>query len=168
MAFKPGHAGALMVGITGGSTVDDPLDLGVRQAVYDGFTNDGRAPTIGDICRRVGAGEAAVRAALRRLAGSHALVLQPESGEVLMANPFSAVPTAFAVSSHERSWWGNCIWDGLGILAMVGTDGSVMTGCPDCGEGLRLEVQAGQVTGGPCLAHFAVPAREWWQNIVFA
>jgi hypothetical protein len=148
--------------------VDDPLDLGVRQAVYDGFINDGRAPTIGDICRRVGAGEAAVRAALRRLAGSHALVLQPESGEVLMANPFSAVPTAFAVGSHDRSWWGNCIWDGLGILAMLGADGSVATACPDCGEALTLRVRNGLVEGDPSLAHFAVPAREWWQNIVFA
>ncbi len=105
--------------------------------------------------------------ALQRLAGAHALVLQPASGEVLMANPFSAVPTAFVVSSAGRSWWGNCIWDGLGILAMLGADGSVATACPDCGEALTLSVRNGRVEGDPCLAHFAVPARSWWDDVVF-
>jgi hypothetical protein len=36
-----------------------------------------------------------------------------------MANPFSAVPTPFLVRSGDRSWYGNCIWDALGIPAML-------------------------------------------------
>ena len=145
----------------------DDLDLAVRHAIYDGFLTAGRAMQASEIAQQLRMDEPAIRAALRRLADTHALVLQPSSGEVLMANPFSAVPTAFAVASRGRSWWGNCIWDGLGILAMAAVNGSVSTGCPDCGEALRLEVHAGQVSGSACVAHFAVPAREWWRDIVF-
>lgn len=145
----------------------DDLDLAVRRAIYDGFLAAGRAMQVSEIAGLLGMDEPAIRSALRRLAEAHALVLQPSSGEVLMANPFSAVPTAFAVASQGRSWWGNCIWDGLGILAMAAADGSVSTGCPDCGEALRLDVQDGEVSGGACVAHFAVPAREWWRDIVF-
>ena len=113
--------------------MNDELDLLVRQAVYDGFITAGRALPVGEIARRLDTPEPSVRASIRRLADAHMLVLQPSSGEVLMANPFSAVPTAFAVSSQGRSWWGNCIWDGLGILAML----AVGRGRCDCMPGLR-------------------------------
>jgi len=145
----------------------DELDLIVRQAVYDGYITAGRTLQAGEIAQRLDIGEPAVRAALRRLADAHSLVLQPSSGEVLMANPFSAVPTAFAVSSQGRAWWGNCIWDGLGVLAMVAADGSVTTACPDCGEAMTVTVERGRLSGGQGVAHFAVPARSWWQDIVF-
>ena len=105
--------------------------------------------------------------AFHRLAQGHILVLQPESGEILMANPFSSVPTAFLVEANGQSWWGNCIWDALGILAMVGKDGRVRSSCPDCGEGLRLTVTNGEMESTSLVAHFSVPANQWWDNIVF-
>lgn len=143
------------------------LGLAVRQSIYDGFLAEGRSPSAAEIAGRLGTGEGEVRQELMKLAQAHALVLQAESGEVLMANPFSAVPTTFAVTSGGRSWWGNCIWDALGILAMVAADGEVATACPDCGEALRLSIRAGTLSGGPAIAHFFVPARLWWEDIVF-
>lgn len=143
------------------------LGLGVRQSIYDGFLAEGRSPSAAELAGRLGTGEGEVRQELMNLAQAHVLVLQAESGEVLMANPFSAVPTAFAVTSRGRSWWGNCIWDALGILAMAGSDGEVATACPDCGEALRLTIRAGALSGGPAIAHFTVPARLWWDDIVF-
>jgi len=147
--------------------MSEGLDLEVRREVYDGFLTAGRALSIGEIALRLSKGDQDVGQALQRLAGAHALALQPSSGEVLMASPFSAVPTAFVVTSSGRSWWGNCIWDGLGILAMLGADGGVATACPDCGESLTLLIRNGLVEGDPSLAHFAVPARSWWEDIVF-
>lgn len=143
------------------------LGLAVRQSIYDGFLAEGRSLSAAEIAGRMGIGEGEVRQELNKLAQAHTLVLQAESGEVLMANPFSAVPTAFAVTSVGRSWWGNCIWDALGILAMVGADGDAATACPDCGEALRLSIRAGTLSGGPAIAHFFMPARSWWEDIVF-
>jgi hypothetical protein len=94
------------------------------------------------------------------------LVLQ-ESGEILMANPFSAVPTPFIVEAGERRYWANCIWDGLGVLAMTGADGRVLASCGDCGEAMGVQVQGGDLVSPEGLIHFAVPARQWWSNIKF-
>ena len=80
------------------------LSLAVRQSIYDGLLAEGRSRPAAEIAGRLGTGEGEVRQELNKLELAHALVLQPESGEVLMANPFSAVPTAFAVTSRGRSW----------------------------------------------------------------
>jgi hypothetical protein len=50
---------------------------------------------------------------------------------------------------------------------MTGQDGRVETTCPDCGEPLKLEVIAGELAATEAIAHFAVPAADWWEDIVF-
>jgi hypothetical protein len=85
----------------------------------------------------------------------------------LVAEPFSAVPTSFLVRSGSRQWWGNCIWDGLGILALISTDGSVSTACPHSGQPLVLSVTKRTLADTAGVVHFAVPARDWWRNIGF-
>jgi Alkylmercury lyase len=49
-----------------------------------------------------------------------------------MANPFSAVPTAYRVHAVGRWWYGNCAWDAVGICAALHVDGSIESSCPDC------------------------------------
>jgi hypothetical protein len=113
-----------------------------------------------------------VAEAFRELAAGHMLVLQPGSGEVLMANPLSAVPTPFVVETGEavgpHTWHGNCIWDALGVIAMLHVDGRVHTSCGCCGESMTVAVRGGEVVcEPPGLVHFALPARQWWDDIVF-
>ena len=84
-----------------------------------------------------------------------------------MANPFSAVPTMFRVRSEGRSYWGNCVWDALGVVALAGGSGRVETPCGDCGEAMALEVRDGDLVSGEGIVHFAVPAARWWDNIGF-
>ncbi len=107
-----------------------------------------------------------IHAALRRMHGAHMLVLQP-SGEVLMANPFSAVPTPFVTEVGGRRWFGNCVWDALGILATLHADGHVVTSCGCCGDAMVLAVRDGDLAVGSGVVHFAIPARRWWDDIVF-
>ncbi|HLE05156.1 MAG TPA: organomercurial lyase [Anaerolineales bacterium] len=145
----------------------DAIDLPVRRIVYDGFITEGISLPRSEVAARLSLPETDVAAAFRRLAQAHVLVLQPESGEVLMANPFSSVPTAFRVTSGLMHWWGNCIWDALGILAMIAQDGAVVTSCPDCGEGVTLSISAGRLPHADGIVHFAVPAAHWWDDIVF-
>jgi hypothetical protein len=96
---------------------------------------------------------------------AHMLVLQP-SGELLMANPFSAVPTPFVTEVGGRRWFGNCVWDALGILATLHANGRALTACAGCGDAMALEVHDAVLTGGG-IVHFAIPARRWWDDIVF-
>jgi hypothetical protein len=143
------------------------LDLRVRAAVYDRFMSTGRAPTAADLATVLGADHVEVQGALHKLAGLRHLVLQP-SGEVLMANPFSGVPTAYVAQANERTYWGNCIWDALGIPCMLGADAAITTACPDCGEAMELTVRGGRLQPAEGIVHFAVPARKWWEDIVHA
>jgi hypothetical protein len=142
------------------------LDLRVRTHVYDVTMRTGTPPKTGEVAREMSTSRDIVAGALRRLADAHVLVLQPDTGEILMANPFSAVPTAFRVETEEVSAYGNCIWDALGIPAMLQRDARIITSCADCGASAEITVSAGAVRGEGLL-HFAVPAREWWNDIVF-
>ena len=144
------------------------IDTQVRRTIYDAFLTQDQPVKISEVADVLGISISMVKDAYQRLAQGHVLVLQPESGEILMANPFSSVPSPFLVEAGDKCWWGNCIWDALGILAMVGKDGQVRSSCPDCGEGLRLTVKSDQLENTSLVAHFSVPANQWWQDIVFS
>jgi hypothetical protein len=98
---------------------------------------------------------------------AHALVLDPATDEILMAHPFSAVPTPYRVQAGARSWFANCAWDAFGICAALHTGGTIETSCADCGEALTVEVRDEQPSDDTLLFHCLVPARQWWDDIVF-
>jgi hypothetical protein len=148
--------------------VDDAaVDRDVRLAVYRYFLETGAPPSVADTAEGLTLDPADVEASFRRLEASRVLVFAPGTLNIWMANPLSATPTPFRVETDRGSWWGTCVWDALGIPAMLGTDATVSTFCPDCNEPfeLRVEGQALQPVEG--VAHFAVPARRWWENIGF-
>jgi hypothetical protein len=143
------------------------FDRQVRAYVYDALFTQGAIPSVAATAAGLASPPGEVAAAFRRLAQGHVIVLQPRSDEILMANPFSAVPTPFQVEAGGRVYWGNCVWDALGILAMLKGDGRVLASCGDCNAALTLAVRDGSVVDPPGVAHFSVPAKRWWDNIVF-
>lgn len=143
------------------------LDAEVRAAIYNGFIAECACPSMAEVARKLAEPVSKIRESYARLAAAHMLVLQPVSGEVLMAIPFSAVPTAFRVEAVDRAWWGNCIWDALGVCAMIRADASILTSCPDCGESLSLTVERSELRPAEGIVHFAVPAAHWWDDVVF-
>jgi Alkylmercury lyase len=149
----------------------DDFSNRVRIRLYELFVAQGRCPSLAELASDLARGVAEVSTAVRDLAAAHVLVLQPDSGEVLMAAPLSAVPTPFLVETAgavAQSFYGNCIWDALGVVAMLRRDGKVLASCGCCGESMRITVSAGQVQSTPAgVAHFAIPARHWWDDIVF-
>jgi hypothetical protein len=146
--------------------VVDAADVELRNATYASFVELGRAPSSAETAERVRGEPAAVRAGWRRLHEAHALVLD-DSGELRMANPFSAVPTRHRVRAAGRSWWANCAWDAFGICAALHVDGRVESSCPDCGEALAVEVRDGRPDDESLVFHCLVPAARWWDDIVF-
>jgi hypothetical protein len=143
------------------------VDARMRYYVYDATLGRGTPPSVAELSGASGLPVEEVRASLARLAAGRALVLQPESGEILMANPFSAVPTPFVVETPAHTAFGNCIWDALGIPAMLRQPGRIRTACGCCGEAMTCEVTGGRVGRSAGVVHFALPARRWWDDIVF-
>lgn len=143
-------------------------DFRVRAAVYDSVMSRTRPFTSPELSQALDLPLAEVRESLERLASGRVLVLQPESREVLMAPPFSAVPTPFAVLAADRVYFGNCIWDAQGIPAMLSCDGRVETSCGCCGEAMSMTVEGGSLQTPDGLVHFAIPAQRWWEDIVYS
>jgi Alkylmercury lyase len=143
----------------------------VRLRLYQMFLDLGRCPSSLEVAGSLQCSVSDVVAAFQELAAAHMLVLQP-GGEVLMANPLSAVPTPFVVETladgRTQSWYANCIWDALGVIAMLQCDGRVLTSCGCCGESMTVSVRNGEVEAKPPgVVHFAIPAKHWWDDIVF-
>jgi hypothetical protein len=145
----------------------DGGDLRLRRATYGLFVELGRAPTAAEAADAVGVTETDAVAGWRRLHAEHALVLERGRDEIRMANPFSAVPTAYRVHADGRSWHANCAWDAFGICAALHVDGHVETACPDCGETIGVEVHDQRPDDESLVFHCLVPAEHWWDDIVF-
>ena len=145
----------------------DPRALEIRNLTYRTFVELGRAPTADQVAAAAGLSRADVDAAWAELHEQHALVLNPVTSEIQMANPFSAVPTAYRVRAGERWWYGNCAWDALGICAALHVDGEIEASCPECGETIALELRDQRVDDERLLFHCLVPAAHWWDDIVF-
>ena len=114
----------------------DEHDRALRAVTYGLFVELGRAPTASEVASSGDLAAADVVSGWRRLHDQHALVLDTATGEIRMANPFSAVPTPYRVQADGRWWYANCAWDAFGICAALHVDGRIETTCPDCGEAL--------------------------------
>ena len=145
----------------------DERDLNLRATTYGLFVELGRAPTAREVARFGDLTEGDVVSGWQRLHEQYALVLNPATTEIRMANPFSAVPTAYRVQADGRWWYANCAWDAFGICAALHADGRIETSCPDCGEALIVEVQNERPDDESLLFHCLVPAARWWDDIVF-
>lgn len=145
----------------------DSLAREVRLHLFQQAAETARVPQQSEIAAALGVPQAAVQNALRELAAGKVLILAPNDGNIWAANPFCAVPSGFRVEARDKTYWGICIWDALGIPAALGADATIRAPCGDCGEPMRLEVRDGELVHGEGLIHFGVPAHRWWDNIGF-
>jgi hypothetical protein len=142
-------------------------DRSLRNLTYGLFVEFGRAPSLEEVAVAAGADEATVRTGWRRLHDAHALVLDDARVELRMANPFSAIPTAYRVLVDDRWWDANCAWDAFGVCAALRADGRIETSCADCGDALRIDVEDQLPDDPTILFHCLVPASHWWDDIAF-
>ena len=143
-----------------------PDDLELRNATYRRFVQLGRAPIAAEMAAFTGRSEDDVRAGWQRLHDGHALVLDG-ARDLVMANPFSAVPTPHRVRAAGKHWFANCAWDAFGIGAALHADSVIDTECADCHEPIRLDVRGGRPDETNLVFHVLVPAASWWGDIGF-
>ena len=143
----------------------DAFQRQVRATLIQTLRDTGEAPSAEAIGNLLGVDGTRISAALYSLAEEHRLVLVPGTDQVMMVHPFSGVASDFLVTIGERTWFANCVWDGLSILALLG-DGTLETHSPATGEAITLTVRNGAVEGN-AVVHFLVPARHFWDDIVF-
>jgi hypothetical protein len=121
----------------------DEHDLNLRRAIFAAIAATGTPGDHGDV---------------RSLAEQHVVALD-DDGNVWMAHPFAAHHDGTRVDSGGRTWWGNCAWDGFGIVAALGLQEATITD-----HDIALDVRGGAIRGD-AVFHVLVPARRWWDDI---
>ena len=144
------------------------LDTKVKLAIYEITAETGHVPNSSEVSRKIALGEDEVIASFARLHAKR--VLLPEPGDpthIRMAPPFSGVPTKFPVEANGKKYYANCVWDAYGIAAALHCDAVSRASDGHTDELLTLEIKNGAPILKPYVAHFAVPAAHWWDDLVF-
>lgn len=139
----------------------------IRAAIYRSFATSGRAPTYASLAETFGQTELQIAAAVDRLHAAHEIAPLPDGTGVFMANPFSAVETAYPVETPGMTTYANCAWDALGVPAILGTDAWIRTRCAHSGTPLEFGIRNGELAGDDGVIHMVVPIRDAWQDIGF-
>ncbi len=156
--------------MTGSDARGAAADRAVRKFVFDFFLREGSAPVLEEIALGLGIGRQEAVRALGRLDTAHHLKLLPGSTRILMAFPFSAIPTPFRVTRpNEKRYFANCAWDAVAFHTMLGEPIWIHGFCRHCARPLRFSIVDGrpQSPDGPLpVLWFGLPAASWWHDIV--
>ena len=144
------------------------FDAEVKQHIYHTIAETTRAPSSSDVSAALGRPVDKVEAAFESLAKKRLLVLEPDDrSRIRMAPPFSGVETAFRVIVDDKSYYANCVWDALGVLAALGRDGEVEASDAFTEDWMSLRIIDGEPEPQVCAIHYAVPAALWWDDVIF-
>ncbi len=144
------------------------LDLeALRVAVYRSLAATARAPERAQLLAELDATDAEVVAGLRALHDAHQLVLD-DRGDIVLAHPFATVDLGFSVKGRHTLWWGGCVWDSFAIPHLVPSEPEVLvaTTCPACDRPHAWVVGRDGPPTGDQVAHFLVPVRSMWDDIL--
>jgi len=146
----------------------EDLEATVKLALYRITAESGVVPGSAEVAESINIAEEEVRAAFARLQAKRLLVAEPgDASRIRMAPPFSGIATAFPVEARGKRYFANCVWDAFGIAAALHADAIIPTADGFSGEALTLEVKNNRPVAQSYVAHFAVPAAHWWDDIVF-
>lgn len=143
------------------------FDVRVRTVLYRAIADRGGVPPAAEMAGLLRVPLPELRAAYARLAARRLLVLEADGLTVRMAPPFSGVPTQHVVRADGIEYFANCAWDALGIPAALRKPAEVRSRCEQSREPLRLSVGPEGPEPSTWLFHCAVPAADWWKDIVF-
>jgi Alkylmercury lyase len=148
----------------------DQDDRRVRKFVFDHFLARTYAPALEEIAHGCRLSSEAAASSLQRLEAGRHLKLLEGTQRILMAFPFSAVATPYRVTRRSgQRYFANCAWDAVAFHPMLQEPVEIDSFCHHCGIPLHLGVQSGRAVSDrpePPLVHLALPAAEWWNDIV--
>jgi hypothetical protein len=122
-------------------------ELALGRAILRAFAETGAPPVLPD------------SPDLRALAERHVVVLG-DGARIVMAHPFAAHSEGAHVDAGGRTWWGNCAWDGFGIVHALALPEATVTA-----QGIAVHVRDGVPEPTDAVFAVTVPAARWWEDI---
>lgn len=141
------------------------LETLVHHLLVTRLLHTGRAPSTGELAAHAQRPPAEIEQALRSLDATHGLVLHPHRCEPWIVHPFSTSPTHTWVAARERGWWAPCLWCGLGISALTGSDTLIHTRIGAESEPVQIATHGGAPSDQKLWVHFPEPPRLAWGNV---
>ncbi len=144
------------------------FDTTVKLEIYKTIAATTKPPTPATIAAVLQCSAQEVESAYQRLYQKRLLVLDPgTTSQIRMAPPFSGIETQHVTKIDGKSYYANCAWDAFGIAAALNSDADIESTCGDCGEPLSFQIKNSKPLPQECVIHFAVPAAQWWNDIVY-
>lgn len=157
---------------------DDDTLWQIRHFVYQHFADTTHPPSVDVAAAHFNISMEETEEYYKELHNRHAFFLDLETMTVLMANPFSGIPTDFKVHVNDKTYYANCAWDMLGIPAALHCDAIIEAKFTESNETVKLEIKNGNVAlaavpgGGDAassdlLIHFPLPFSRWYDDLTF-
>ncbi len=138
--------------------------------MFDHFLQHSRPPVLEEVMQKFKLSREEAHNSLQKLDTAHHLKLLSGTQRILMAWPFSAVPTPFRVTLGDgRRYFANCAWDAVAFHVMLKEDVSIDSYCHHCAEHLQIQLRGNQIDAmhpEGALVYLALPASMWWEDIV--
>jgi Alkylmercury lyase len=141
----------------------------LRKYIFDRFVETARAPLVEEIMQQFHASRDEVVAELEALESAHHILLLPGTQRILMANPFSNLPTPYRVSAGSKHYFANCAWDAIAFHVMLDRPVRISSYCHHCGLPIELDLDRGKVrseSAGDPLVFLGTPVSKWYDNLV--
>jgi hypothetical protein len=149
------------------ASLSENLIWDIRAFIYQHFAETTRAPSVDETATQFDLTHEQAASAFEELHQHHAIFLKPGTHNILMANPFSGIPTEFKVHANNKTYFANCAWDSLGIPAALHLDAEIEATCSQTEEPIQLKIKDGKISNSDALVHFLVPFKDWYNNLIF-
>jgi hypothetical protein len=141
-------------------------DWQIRIFIYEFFVENARPPSSTETSEQFAISVDDTLGAYQRLHNAHHIFFGPETNKIRMAHPLSAVGTDYRVKVKGKWLNANCAWDTLGIAAMLGQDAEIEATLPVVREIITYQVKSGElIADDNLLVHFALPVRQWYEDL---
>ena len=141
----------------------------VRKYIFDHFFEYTTSPPLEEVMQRFKLTRKEAYESFRELEEDHQIVLVPGTQRILMANPFSAIPTPFRVYVGSRRFYANCAWDSVALHVMLEQEARVESFCHHCAEPVELSLSRGEVKSSKTLSpliFLSTPVSKWYDNLI--
>jgi hypothetical protein len=142
----------------------------VRLFVYEHFLEHAVPPLVEQLMAEFDLTRAETVAVLREVAEARGVAVVKGTSRILMAWPFSAVATPFAVRTGGKRYYANCSWDAIAFHTMLG-DAPIRIDsyCHHCARPIEIEFENGRATlvePSTTIVYLALKPTQWWEDII--
>jgi len=106
------------------------------------YADRGGPPILADIVAATGIAADGITRALQTLRAHDLVDLDPHSGDIRLAYPFTQAITGHLVELRRHALYALCAIDALGAASMYGTDIAISSPCYRCGAPVHVETAA--------------------------